>query len=267
MVRREGDQNSADREFKIYMCPKCGFAWDNRTNPVDKYPKEYSFNLRLEERICPDCEPKRKFKRSQIKYIPGQKFKRLILIKEIESRIKPCGKKDRRAIFECFCGEEFESSITHIKGGGTTSCGCYRRKAAGERVKKHGLTKHPLYRVWRGIRHRSKNKIDPDWKNNFVVFYNWAMENGYKRGLLIDRKDNSGSYTSDNCRFITMATNSQNRKTTKLNWESVTEIRNTKLLIPNIKCKELATTYGVCLSTIHKILSNRIWNVWKKSPT
>lgn len=44
-----------------------------------------------------------------------------------------------------------------------------------------------------------------EWLESFEAFYNWAISNGYKKGLSIDRIDSSKNYCPDNCRFILMA--------------------------------------------------------------
>ena len=46
------------------------------------------------------------------------------------------------------------------------------------------------------------------------AFVKWALANGYQEGLQIDRIDNSGNYSPDNCRFITAHSNSRNRRNT-----------------------------------------------------
>lgn len=64
--------------------------------------------------------------RKKIKYQKGQPIgdRGCVFLFETETRIRPGGGKDRRAMFKCGCGNEFESSIGEIKAGKTSSCGC-----------------------------------------------------------------------------------------------------------------------------------------------
>ncbi|MCF6777856.1 hypothetical protein L3V83_14910 [Thiotrichales bacterium 19X7-9] len=95
---------------------------------------------------------------------------------------------------------------------------------------KHGFSKrsgrHPLYCVWTDIKKRCNNhnskiykyygergiKVCDEWSNDFKIFYDWSMLNGYKQGLEIDRIDNDKGYSPDNCRFVTTSINLRNRR-------------------------------------------------------
>jgi hypothetical protein len=56
--------------------------------------------------------------------------------------------------------------------------------------------------------------ICKEWRNDFMSFYNWALNNGYQEDLSIDRIDVNGNYEPSNCRWIPMAEQSKNRRNT-----------------------------------------------------
>ena len=58
----------------------------------------------------------------------------------------------------------------------------------------------------RGIR------VCDEWNNDFIPFMEWALSNGYEKGLTLDRIDVNGNYEPTNCRWITHR-EQQNNKT------------------------------------------------------
>lgn len=54
-------------------------------------------------------------------------------------------------------------------------------------------------------------KVCDKWLNNIESFVEWSVKNGYKKGLQLDRIDNDGDYTPENCRWVTPKDNANNR--------------------------------------------------------
>lgn len=96
-------------------------------------------------------------------------------------------------------------------------------------MKKHGLCGTPLYNVWLTMKQRCYNPKDKhykwygakgvgvceEWRKDVTAFYNWAISNGYRKGLTIDRIDFTKDYSPNNCRFITMRMQQRNKSSNK----------------------------------------------------
>ena len=195
----------------------------------------------------------------------------LIFLHWLPPYISPKGTRIRRASVKCVCGCVFETILAHIRAGKTVSCGCYNKaRARGT----HNLSRTNIYYVWMNMRCRCRNRknaeyknyggrgisVCEEWQNDFMSFYNWAITNGYKKGLTIDRVDNDGNYEPSNCRFVTNKKNNRNKRTTKLNWDTVNEIRNARLLLGDLTSyAEMARAYGVTRQTINDVVGNKTW--------
>lgn len=134
-------------------------------------------------------------------------------------------------VCECSCGNIKTVLSQNLNNGTSKSCGCYNREAASKRMYnmnfKHGKMPRRLYEAWRNMRSRCTVKdktgcyfargikVCEAWQNDFTVFREWALENGYKENLTLDRIDVNGNYTPENCRWITHIDQCNNRRTNR----------------------------------------------------
>ena len=128
---------------------------------------------------------------------------------------------------KCSCGTVKKIHISNLTRGLSTNCGCIQNKKTKERMSTHGMSKTPLYNVWRGMINRCENenvncyhnyggrgiKVCNEW-HNFENFYAWTIENNYVEGLELDRIDCDGNYEPSNCRWVTKLENARNKRDT-----------------------------------------------------
>ena len=128
---------------------------------------------------------------------------------------------DGKATWKCVCecGAEKIVEGYQLRSGKTKSCGCCRGNT------KHGQSNTRLYRIWKDMKTRCLNPnhdgyeryggrgitICAEWLS-FEKFYEWAIENGYNDNLTIDRINNELGYEPTNCRWETMETQANNRR-------------------------------------------------------
>ena len=147
----------------------------------------------------------------------------------------------RRVRCVCECGKERDVIKSNLKNGDSKSCGCYNLEQINKRTVKHGGKKTRLYAIWCSMRRRCNNKNDKNYPrygkrgirvcdewNDFVAFRDWMLEQGYDEKSAygeqtIDRIDNNGNYTPDNCRIATIKQQNSNRSSTrKLTYNGLT---------------------------------------------
>lgn len=194
--------------------------------------------------------------------ISNRRFGRLVAIKPIGKNHKGC----YIWLCKCDCGNETNVIVSDLTKGSTTSCGCYRNEISRKKLLKHGLYNTRIYEIWWGMVQRCKDKNNINYRNygakgitlceeweRFMPFYEWAMANGYKDDLTIDRIDNSQGYYPENCRWTTVKEQANNRST------NVFYIVNgEKLTIAQISEK-----YGINYQCLHKRLKKYKWSIEK----
>lgn len=137
----------------------------------------------------------------------------------LESRIK-C---------ECHCGELFEARLISLlkKTRFIIACPkCNNSKYPQYNIKqKYEMKDGDIRTILYGIKDRCFNKnrrdakwyfdkgitVCDEWLNSSDAFIKWAKENGYKKGLTIDRIDPNGNYCPENCRWVDMEVQNNNQ--------------------------------------------------------
>ncbi len=132
------------------------------------------------------------------------------------------------ALCACSCGKAPRVYKTaSLRNGSTKSCGCLHRELLAARSTTHGLSKHPRYGIWKGMRRRCQVETDGDyanyggrgvsvcqrWDESFEAF---AQDMGPRPPeTSIERLENSGNYEPGNCIW---ATATQQRNNTRTNF-------------------------------------------------
>lgn len=183
----------------------------------------------------------------------------ITVVFELPPRVSASGKSRRLFRCKCDCGVLMEVLKQNIaQTTGCRSCG-HKGKPAPNRT--HGMSRTPLFRLWKQMRQRCNNPRDTSYKRyggrgirvceRWSDFSAFAADMGPRpEGMTIDRIDTDGPYGPENCHWATDTEQARNKS------------NNRKLTIAGVtKClaeweQESPVTY---FAILHRIRSG--WSV------
>ena len=157
-----------------------------------------------------------------------------------------------------------------LRCGETKSCGCLHR----DMLRKDPAQKNTgtrLYNIWQGIKRRTMTETNPrykdyggrgitvctEWRDSFESFRDWALANGYRDDLTIEREDVNGNYCPENCKWTTYLVQGNNtRRNRRIEYNG--EIHT---------LTEWAMLKGMKVSTLSNRLNEHGWTVEKALTT
>ena len=188
--------------------------------------------------------------------LTGQRFGRLLVIECVGRS------KNQKSIWrcKCDCGKEKIILAASLRNGRSQSCGCLHNELLIKTFTTHGLGNTRLASIKKGILKRCyKPKcksykgygergiyVCEEWLNNPSAFFEWSLSNGYEDHLSIDRIDNDGPYSPENCRWATQTEQANNtRRNRILTLNGVSQS-------PASWARELKVNVGTIYSRMHQ---------------
>jgi len=159
---------------------------------------------------------------SRLINLVGKKFDRLTVIKRTGS----APNKDTIWLCHCSCGTYKNVCGSKLRGVRTRSCGCLRKDKPN--YKTHGMSRTSTYECWCNMKRRCYDQSNKSYKNygarGIYVCKRWkdSFENFYSdmgekpHGMTLNRENNDGIYSPNNCNWATHSEQNKNRRPFKI---------------------------------------------------
>jgi hypothetical protein len=191
--------------------------------------------------------------------IIGKRFGNLVVLSHSHTK-----GYTRYFLCQCDCGNQTIVAKNALTTGKQVSCGCLRKKRLGDlnRLPNGYLRLGKIYRAMKKRCYDTKSnrydrygargiKICDEWLSDINAFRKWSIENGYKDGLSIDRIDNNGDYSPNNCRWVEPTEQSNNTsRTVMIEYNGKTQTLT-----------QWANELNIPKSTLHNRLRVHGWSV------
>lgn len=205
----------------------------------------------------------------------------------------PCGLNKQGSLvwnYICDCGNTGSITGTAVRQTAklatnprVPSCGCEKIKVNKELLTTHNKSSHPLAYIWQAMKQRCYNPnhqeysryggkgvtVCDEWVEDCGAFIDWALANGWEKGMHIDKDITVGygasnkTYSPDTCIFIPAKENVA-FSGSRANWENNKNIKVPPHVIPQIhqayeelkNQRDVAKVFGISQTTVWKILNN-----------
>lgn len=197
--------------------------------------------------------------------LSGVRFGKLVAVE------KAAGGKNAMWKCACDCGADSVVAACHLKSGHTKSCGCHKEMVLSQGTNKdHGRSRgrDRTYKTWKEMRQRCNNPKSDKWKwyggRGIIVCERWESFSAFvedmgdrPEAMTIDRIDNDGPYSPENCQWATHKEQTRKQDKNKLSVELAEKLRADAEY--GMSFRKLGAKYGVSATTAHRCATGVTW--------